>query len=191
MLSLCNSSRQTQFCVLRQRKKDKIKSQSGSRSQIKMLNLLVNAQEKAGIPSPEGGYVQWEATHETTVWWREPFIGKGSSSWASEWSKDTSHWKKDWWTTEINDTGGSRFIQMWIIRIPTPLRLSKSHINSSPISAMLICLLDPKFSKFERFLLGTSFSNWAGGTGPLNWIHLPDPDVNLEQCFADRLIQTC
>ncbi len=53
---------------------------------------------------------------------------------------------------------------------------SKSLFNSSPISAMLICLLSLKFGQFKRNELGISFSDKAGGTCKMSlthqmWIH--------------------
>ena len=54
-------------------------------------------------------------------------------------------------------TGGSRFIRTWIIRIP-------SLANLSPISAMLICPLNSKFSYLKGNQLSTWISNKPGPT---------------------------
>ena len=78
--------------------------------------------------------------------------------------------------------GGFRFI------LDSNMLNPKSFTNSSPISAMLICPLNPKFRWFKIILLGISFLNSAGGTCILSvqeletsyfkaWTFLPGPEL--------------
>ncbi len=68
-----------------------------------------------------------------------------------------------------SSTGGSRLIHNPNMDFSEFSDNLKSNRNCTPASAMLICLLNSKFGKFERILLGITFWDYPGGNCILWW----------------------
>ncbi len=63
------------------------------------------------------------------------------------------------WSCAEQQTGGSRLIRIWIIRIPEFLVDLKSYPNDTPVSAMLICSQNANIASLKRKSLGIFISN--------------------------------